>query len=366
MEVVVDGVIYETQRRGGISRVFNQILPRACHLDPDLRVTVRTLDLTRVQTPPVHPAIRHVSLPLLRPARVWSRVAPWAQRQARAGLPRRAIWHSTYYTDPPVWLGPRLVTAHDTIHLRYADVWSDPGADAFRRLQRRAILAADAVVCVSETTRRDVVDWFGVAADRLHVVHLSHDAVFRLHSPETGRLAAYGLDAPFVLYVGGRFLYKSFGTLLDAYARWSHRADLELVVVGEPWTTAEEAHLERLGIRSRARLLDDVDDDTLAALYSLADAFVYPSLYEGFGIPLLEAMACGCPLVASRIPTTEEVAGAVPFYFEPGDADGLADALDRAVAEGRDGTQVGCGVARAAQFSWERAAAETLSVYRSL
>ena len=366
MDIVVDGTIYERQRVGGISRVFNQILPRVCDLHPDLEIEIRTLDIAVAQTPPTHPAIRHVSIPLLRPARTWSRIAPWAQQQARAGLPRRAIWHSTYYTDPPAWLGPRVVTAHDTIHLRYADVWVGADADAFRQLQRRVILAADAVLCVSETTRRDVIDWFGVAPDRLHVVHLSHDAVFRPHEPSAALRAAHHLDAPFILYVGGRFLYKSFGTMLEAYARWRHRSDIHLAVVGEPWTQEEEAQLDRLGIRDRVRLLRDVDDDALAALYNLAEAFVHTSLYEGFGIPILEAMACGCPLVASRIPTTEEVAQDVPFYFEPGDADGLADALDRAVAESRDGTHVERGVMRAGQFSWERAAAETLAVYRSL
>ena len=361
MDLVVDGVIYEQQALGGISRIFNEVLPVLCDLDASLRVELRSLDKFRLQRLPAHAHIRPATIPQARPARLMRALAPVVQEQLRAGRPRRAVFHSTYYTTPPLWLGPRVVSAYDTIHVRYADEWSRPDDEAFRRLQRRAVRAADAVVCISETTRQDLVERCGADPDRLHVVHLSHSPVF--HAGPDGRPPA----SPFVLYVGGRAAaYKGFDTLLDAYARWPLAPDIGLTVVGTPWIDEERSHLTRLAPAGRIRLLSDVDDAALADLYRSAAAFVYPSRYEGFGIPLLEAMACRCPLVASRIPTTVEVAGDVPHFFEPGDVDGLADALTRAVGDGRESPRLSRGEARAQTFSWTRAAAETLAVYRSL
>ncbi len=361
MDLVVDGLIYEQQARGGISRIFSQVLPAMCALDANLRVELRSLDKFRLQDLPTHARIRPATIPQARPARVMSAIAPVVQEQLRAGWPRRAVFHSTYYTFPPVWRGPRVVSAYDTIHVRYAADWSHPADEAFRRRQRRAVGAAEAVVCISETTRQDLVERCGADPDRLHVVHLSHDPVFRPGQDRRGG------EPPFVLYVGGRAAsYKGFDTLLDAYARWPLAPDIGLTVVGAPWNDEEREALARLGPSHRVRLVSDIDDEALADLYRSAAAFVYPSRYEGFGIPLLEAMACRCPLVASRIPTTEEVAGDVPHYFGPGDADGLSDALTKAVEGGRASPNVARGEVRAQTFSWERAAAETLAVYRSL
>jgi glycosyltransferase involved in cell wall biosynthesis len=110
--------------------------------------------------------------------------------------------------------------------------------------------------------------------------------------------------------------------------------------------------------------MSGVDDAALCRLYNHASAFVYPSLSEGFGIPLLEALACGCPVAASRIPSTEEVAGDCAHYFDAADPDGFRAALEAALAEGRDPAAVGRRLGRAVQFSWDRTAAETLAVYR--
>jgi len=118
-----------------------------------------------------------------------------------------------------------------------------------------------------------------------------------------------------------------------------------------------------LGIQNRVHLLTDVDDEELCRLYDQADAFVYPSLYEGFGIPLLEAMACGCPVVASRIPSTIEVAGMCPVYFESAEVESLLAAFDMALSEGRDSERVRSGFERVKSYSWDKTAKQTLEVY---
>jgi glycosyltransferase involved in cell wall biosynthesis len=125
-------------------------------------------------------------------------------------------------------------------------------------------------------------------------------------------------------------------------------------------------YLNEIGIPQRIHLMRGIKDEELCRLYQRAAAFVFPSLYEGLGLPVLEAMACGCPVVASRIPTTEFTAGDVPFYFDPGDPGTLITALDSALAHGKEPGRVQQGIRRATRFTWDRTAQATLGVYRSL
>jgi glycosyltransferase involved in cell wall biosynthesis len=154
--------------------------------------------------------------------------------------------------------------------------------------------------------------------------------------------------------------------LLQAYSSWPRRKEVDLVVVGGKWSKKEVQHLAKLGITDRVHLLRDVDDQKLCLLYNQATAFVYPSIYEGFGIPLLEAMACGCPIIASRIPSTLEVAGECPIYFEPTEAEDLLAAFDIALSEGRASERVRSGLEQVKCYSWDKTARWTLEVYRAL
>ena len=173
-------------------------------------------------------------------------------------------------------------------------------------------------------------------------------------------------ERPFLLYVGRRGKHKNFATLLAAYARWDGRQGNDLLVAGDPWTAEEMRRLNDLGVTGKVRLKTAVSDQELALLYNQAAAFVYPSLYEGFGLPLLEAMACGCPVVASRIPTSLEVGAAVPYYFAPESGDDLLLALDAALRGGRSAAPITEGIRQAAAYSWENSARQTLEVYRAL
>ena len=169
-----------------------------------------------------------------------------------------------------------------------------------------------------------------------------------------------------MLYVGRRGPYKNFKTLLQAYCVWQRRNEVDLLVVGSAWSEQERKWLAESGCEEQVHLLSGVDDHQLACLYNHAQAFVYPSLFEGFGIPLLEAMACGCPVVASRIPSTLEVAAEHPYYFEPTDENDLLTALDTAFSEGRKSPRVETGIRHAELYSWQKTAQKTLQVYRSL
>lgn len=371
MKVIVDGIIYQLQSQGGISRIYSEILPRMCDLDDSLRITLLTEGELR-QSLPENRHIIHRRIPpvkrYLRPGRLWKPIIPRTrQLMLRFSVGRGAgqIWHSTYYTLPEHWNGLQVVTVHDLIHERFPDMFSGPGSDQFREEKRRCVQEADAVICVSETTCQDVQHFYGLDSDTIYAVPLSCSDVFRLLK-QHGDNSEIMTKQPFLLYVGSRPHYKNFDRLTQAYSEWTYRKEVTLVVVGNSWSADEELRLAELGIKDYVHLLTDIDDEGLCWLYNQAVAFVYPSLYEGFGIPLLEAMACGCPVIASCVPATIEVADECPIYFEPTKVDDLLNAFDVALSEGHDSERTKAGIERVKQYSWDKTAAQTLEVYRAI
>ena len=358
--VVVDGIVFRMAPSGGVARVFREVLPRVAGTGAaqiELIVERGSRDV------PVGPGIRQIRTPavddILRPRRVW-----WAVTPAVRAVVQRAttdapggIWHSTYFTTPVAWHGAEVVTVHDMIYELYPRHFPKDAGEWFRRQKRKSVARATRVICVSQTTADDVCELLAVRPEMVTVTPLGVAPEFRVLETErpTG--------CPYVLYVGLRHWLKGWESLVRGLAGWSRGAEVGLVTVGPPLDSAERRLLEALGLGDRVTTVSGVGDDALVRLYNGALAFASPSRYEGFGIPLLEALACGCPLVASRIPSSLEVAGDCAVYFEPGDGEGLADALERAVTEGRDAPRVAAGIARAAGFTWDACAARTASVY---
>ncbi|MFX0199677.1 MAG: glycosyltransferase family 4 protein [Candidatus Hodarchaeota archaeon] len=370
MNVVVDGIIYQIQSNGGISRLYTEILPRMCDIDESMNIRLLTGEKLK-QRLPKHSRITYRALPLieryLRPGRIWKPIVPRANaivQRLWAGRGTGKIWHSTYYTLPGKWDGMQVVTIVDMIHERFTELYDKPENEQFRERKRKCVLAADAVICISEATRQDVQHLYGIDLGRIQVIPLAHSDVFK--TIKNNELLPPPVDRPFLLYVGSRTHHKNFDGLLNAYRIWVGRKEVDLVVVSENWSAHDERHLARLRMRDRVHLVGNIADVRLCHLYNHATAFVYPSLFEGFGIPVLEAMACGCPVVASRIPSTIEVAGECPIYFEPTQVESLLDALDVALFERRDSARVQAGLKHVKRYSWDKTARQTLDVYREL
>lgn len=371
-EVIIDGIIYQLQSKGGISRLFSELLPRMCGLDDSLHITLLTQGQLR-QALPEHPHITHCAIPhierYLRPNCVWKPVASTVRRLMRqlwVGRGMGKIWHSTYYTMPEKWDGYSVVTVHDMIYERFPDLYGGLKADQFREEKRCCIQQADAVICVSGTTRQEVQQFYGLDSDSIYVVPHACSDVFRQLEQHEAKMET-PTRQPFLLYIGTRARYKNFDMLIQTYSVWPQRKNVALVIVGgRLWSDDEERRLAELGIRDRIRLLTDIDDETLCHLYNQAAGLVYPSLYEGFGIPLLEAMACGCPIIASRIPSTIEVAGECPIYFDPAETDDLLNAFDIVLSEGRNSKRAQAGLENVKFYSWNKTAAQTLEVYQAV
>jgi glycosyltransferase involved in cell wall biosynthesis len=371
-EIVVDSVIFQSQVRGGISRLFSEILPRMCEADDALHISLLTQGRLK-QSLPKHRHIRHRSVPAferyLRPTCVWRFVLPRIKHftyNLWTGTGEGKIWHSTYYTMPEKWTGYSVATVHDMVFELFPQYYNGPDSDLFRQRKRISVQRADAVICVSDTTRQDVLRLYKLDTDRVHVVHNACSDIFR-RLDYADLPGSVQVEQPFLLYIGNRARYKNFDLLAKAYSLWHRRKEIALVLVGgRSFSESEQRLMEELAVAKQVKLLMDVDDETLCCLYNRAVAFVYPSLYEGFGMPLLEAMACGCPVIASRIPSTVEVAGDCPIYFDPTDVDDLVKAFDVALSEGRDSERIQTGLEKVKSYSWDKTAAQTLKIYRSV
>ena len=275
---------------------------------------------------------------------------------------RQDVFHSPTGTLP-AWAPCRQVV---TIHDVFAAVeprWFSPRVGWQLRLtQRRAASVAGRVIAVSECTRHDLIERYGVPADKISIVYNGVDhARFRPVEVDAEAVARrFGVRYPFILCVGSLLPWRNAPRLLRAAAR----LDLGLLFVGRDiWGTDPTARLAAEQGWDWARFAGYVSDVDLPALYAAASVFAYPSLYEGFGIPPVEAMACGTPVVASNAGALPEVLGDAALLVDPCDEDALAEALRAAATD--DGTLRRRGLARAAPYSWQRAATETWQVYGS-
>ncbi len=283
-------------------------------------------------------------------------------------LPDVDLFHATEHLLPPFRHVRSVLTVHDLIYILYPEYHLPMNYHFLRLMMPRFARRADAIIAISECTRRDLVRLWHIPEEKIRVIYEGIDARFRpVADPPAldGVRRRYGLPDRFALYVGTIEPRKNLPALFEAWAKL--HAPLPLVIAGKRgWLYQETfARVEALGVTDRVHFTGYVADEDLPALYSAADLFVFPSLYEGFGLPVLEAMACGTPVVTSTGGALPEVAGDAALLADPQDVDALADALQRLLAskplrdEYRDR-----GFARARMFSWSRTAEETLALYR--
>ncbi len=313
---------------------------------------------------------------------------PWRLHGADSRL-RRALWqqmtlprllarhgvdvlHSTHH-DLPLRVPARVrrvVTVHDVTFLIMPGRYPPLRRWYMRVITTLAARVADAIIAPSHTVRRDVLERLRVGPERVAVVYEAAGERFR-PAPDDAvaqTLRREGLAAhPYVLSVGSLEPGKNRARLIAAiHALRSRGSQARLVIVGQPaWGYERDfALVRRLGLEDRVRFLDYVPAADLPALYTGARVFAFPSLYEGFGLPVLEAMACGTPVVTSNVSATAEVAGDAALLVDPRDVEAIADAIERVLDDERLAADLRArGLRRAADFSWDRAARETLAVY---
>jgi glycosyltransferase involved in cell wall biosynthesis len=372
MKLAID-VSPAAHRRAGIGRYAQELVAALMALDPGRELVAFFND----------PATAHLDPPLDRLPAV---TCPWANKPWRLRvmlayalhrpqdllLPGIGLFHATDNLLPRLGGLRRVFTAHD-LAFRHCPETHTPLNRWFLRLMLpRFLRHAEAVIAVSASTKRDVVRLYGLPESKVTVVHEAVTERFRPASIEAQVTVRrrYGLPERFVLFVGTLEPRKNLVTLLQAYHALRDRGLAQrLVAVGaRGWRdSAFHAQLRSLGLEDDVVLPGYVPDEDLPAIYSAADLFAFPSLREGFGLPVLEAMACGVPVVTSNVSALPEVVGDAGLLVSPRDVPALAAAIERVLADPHLQQALRAkGMARAAFFSWDRAARETLAVYESV
>lgn len=371
MRVTFDAQIFCSQEFGGISRYFASLAREMSTMqDVDLRI--------------VAPLYFNAYLGSLPAGLVWGRKVG---RPSKLDLPVRAtsllaadflqrfprpdIVHKTYYYPlPRTPRGVRgVVTVYDMIHEKYPQSYSS--RDPIARWKERTVAEADHVICISEQTRRDLLSMYEVPEDKVSVTYLGNDSLESLLTGESAfefRTRILGADVPYLLYVGSRDGYKNFGGLLRAFAMspWLQEHFHLLCFGGGALSNAECRLIAQSGLTERVRQIGG-SDAVLASCYRHAALFVYPSLYEGFGIPPLEAMSLDCPVACSNTSSIPEVVGDAAAYFDPADSEAIRAALEAALGStALCASLVERGRLRRELFSWRRCAQETVDIYRKV
>lgn len=290
---------------------------------------------------------------------------------ARSFLDGLDVFHVPGYGVPLCSRGTLVATVHDVIGMIFPENLP-PGARLYWGTWLPWVVSrADRIVADSQCTKRDLMRLMGVAEEKIRVIHLAAEPAFR---PITDALALaqvrkrFNLTKPFVLYVGTVEPRKNLERVMEAWAAVKRRTKLphQLVVAGRlDWAYEKVSDLvRRLEIKRDVVFTGYVRDEELPLLYNACDLFVFPSLYEGFGMPVLEAMACGVPVLTSNTSSIPEVAGDAAILVDPTDTEQMTRGIQQGLEDDALRERLRrAGPARAAQFSWEKTARETLEVY---
>lgn len=357
MKLAFDEQIFAVQRFGGISRLFAE-LAEQFNLDASLGVELE---------PIAAPVINHYLLddPVLAKALQVTQARSYHNALLHYFIHGRRkadidVVHSTFYLPrgladyPNV---PKVMTVHDMIPellprtRRRLD---------FITMKKRYVMQADHIICVSESTRRDLELIYGDLDVPISVVHHGVDDVFR-----PGALPIENFPSEYLIFIGNRGDYKDARTLLKAVVLIAGDfTDLQLVFVGGgPLTANESRYISELGLTARVQQVS-LGEDQMASAYANARLCVFPSRYEGFGLPALEAMACGTPLILANSSSLPEVGGKAAVYFAPGDEEALAREIATLLRDDEAQQRLSrLGIERAEMFTWRNAAEKTKNVY---
>jgi glycosyltransferase involved in cell wall biosynthesis len=367
ISVVFDYQAFSMQKIGGVSRYFAYLINELYGVD-DIQ---SHLDVVYASNQYLKAELGIDSSPLFHRyqgrgcgyvKRMGDRANKYATRRLFKKHPR-SVYHPTYFDPWYVAADPEsrrvVVTVHDMIHELCADRIADPWT---AQNKRRMMYRADAIVAVSNSTKDDIISFYPELASKTSVIH---------HGSSLGSdtcMEAFKIDHPYILFVGSRWGYKNFERFACVCEQlFVDHPDLRLICAGGGLFSVQEgALLEKLNLTSRATQCF-VSDGELKSLYQGAQFFVFPSQYEGFGLPVLEAMGNGAPCLLSNASSLPEVGGNAALYFDPDDKESMYRQCSRMLNDGelRD-RYIQAGYARAQEFSWAKCAREHADVYRTL
>jgi glycosyltransferase involved in cell wall biosynthesis len=367
LKIAYDPQIFSFQIYGGVSRYVCEIAFSIARSNVVNVKIVAPFSVCKYLESVDESIIAGFKAPSFKPLKLFFRLCSMAFGHIYLLVLNPKVIHETYFF--PYALGPkkskRVLTVHDMIHEKFSA--SRSSWDRASKYKAIAVRRADHIICTSEMTKRDLILLFNVDQEKITVIH--HGCSVQNLSSKDLSLIDYILPPQFLLYVGYRQGYKNFKIFLEAYAL-SHEINCQFEIVcfgGEELSSEELKTFSQLGIPSERITHFSGGDDLLCHLYQNASAFIFPSLYEGFGFPPLEAMSNDCVVICSSAGSIPEVVDVAGEYFDPHDAEDIRRAMEKVLFQPERQRELRVlGRERIKQFSWKRCAEETLKIYERL
>ena len=367
MKVFYDHQAFSSQNYGGVSRIFAELLrgiPKQSNIEPYLSILIsnnvylKEFGLGRV---PFFPSIKFPK----KQGLIYRINDLYGNLDYK--IKKWDIYHATYYNPSVVSkikAKPTVATYHDMIHEKFSKVFSEYNSDPLLISNKKELInRVSKIIAVSHNTKKDLVEIYGIDESKIKVIHLGSSLPLQSQIiPPKART-----KKPYFLFVGNRSAHKNFIPFVTAISKLLKANSIQLFCAGGGPFNANEMEAINKNDLSELLVSININDAKLIELYSNALAFVYPSLYEGFGIPLLEAFSCNCPCIVSNTSSLPEVAGNAAIYMDPYHPDSMYDAVESLINNPEKQMElIESGRNRVQHFSWEKHVNQTVDVYKGL
>lgn len=280
------------------------------------------------------------------------------------------LLHSTAFVSPIACPIKTVLTIHDLAYFFYPHLFPKIKVLYYRKLIPHSISRAQMIIAISENVKKEIIDFFKVEPDKIDVIYYGLEKIYKFIDKEISKkevFKIFGIKERFILFVGTIEPRKNLETLLEAFYILNKKLKEYKLVVAGPWGWLYSDVLKiikKLNLKEKIIFTGYVDSSDLLYLYNACDLFAYPSLYEGFGLPVLEAFACGAPVITSNVSSMPEISGGAALLVNPRDSKSLADRMISVIeSETLRKELIEKGIRRARCFTWDQAAKRTLSVY---
>lgn len=357
MKILYDHQVFSWQKYGGISRYFYEIIKRISEKENVNLFQGYNINKYGLNNLDIYDDIFSKKRYLIpKTGRLYKFLNKVCLKNF-SNKNRVDIYHPTYYNDYNLNNGKLIVTVYDMIHELFSANFKN---DKTCELKRNLLLKADGIISISESTKKDLINILNIPSEKIKVIYLANSLNIEVKDNKL-------VDVPYILYVGQRKAYKNFNNFLIAYAKTKCKKDFKCVCFGGgPFIKEELFLINKLGLKNNI-IYKSGNDNVLANLYKYAEAFIYPSKYEGFGLPPLEAMYYETPVLVSESSSIPEVVGDAGIYFNPNSIDDMAIKIDKTLSD-KNLLKIlkQKGKKREQLFSWDKCAKETIDFYYNI
>lgn len=368
MKIIFDGLIYYLQKQGGISRYFDELIEGLSRRnDCEVIVLMRKNKIGKIFNDKIK--IETIDSSIRTNKKFYKYIDIFKDKIIVNKFLKKknfsnAVFHYSYYSFYKNLKIKSVVTVHDLIHEKFPNFFSGLLNKIYLANKKKSIIKADKIISISEQTKNDLLSTYNVSKDKIDVIYHGINSSFRPLSNKTkiNFLQKKNINKKFFLFIGNRSLYKNFEFLIKTFSKWTKKDEFDIYCIGGESKTLEEAILlNNLNLSDNVKFLSKVSENDLVCYYNCSSGLIFPSLYEGFGFPLLESMACGTLVAASDIDIFKELGEDAPFYFNPRNEKSLIEALNLLVIGDKNKVTLGLQISK--KYTWESAISKTLKTY---